>query len=88
MKTKHTKQLNLFEDGRNEWEATRQYQDKVTKIIREVKDKYASILLNEPNWINRIFIKLRRRNEIVNKIDELSSAKNLYATDNSMLLFN
>ena len=88
MKTKQTRQLNLFAGGRDEWEETGEYRDKVNKIIREVTDKYSPALSNEPNWIKRIFIKLRLRNEIRKKIDELSSTKNLHTIDSSSLLFD
>ena len=88
MNAKQTRQLNLFDGGKDQWEETREYQDRVGKIIREVTDKYSSTLLNEPNWIKRLFIKLRRRNEIRNRINELSSAKNLHAIDSAALLFD
>lgn len=78
MKTKQPKQINLIEDGKNEWEQTDEYKGRVSKIIKEVTDKYSSSLLTEKNWIKRLLIKLRRTIEIEQKIREVSSSKNLH----------
>ena len=79
MKAKPTKQINLFEGGKNEWEATAEYKERVRRIIKEVTNKYSAALLNERNWIKKFFIKLKIKIEIERRIDELSSSKNLHA---------
>jgi hypothetical protein len=75
-----TKQNNLFEGGRDEWEGTDAYRDKVIRIIKAVTDEYSVKLLNETNWFKRLRLKLRRKIEIKRKIDELSSSGNLHIT--------
>jgi len=85
MKAKQSKHMNLFEGGKNEWEETDEYKEKVSKIIEEVTDRYSAILLSERNWIKRFLIKLRRKNEIGRKINELSSSKNLHTKGSSVL---
>jgi hypothetical protein len=78
MKAKQARRISLTADGKDEWEMTEEYKDKVAKIIIEVRDKYSVVLLNERNWIKRFLMKLRFEIEIGRKINELSSPRNLH----------
>lgn len=79
MKAKHNRRINLTEWGKDEWEMTEEYRQKVNKIITEVTDKYAGPLADEKNWLKRFMLKFRRGAEIRKEVDKLSSMKNLHA---------
>ena len=79
MKTKDTRRISLFECGKDEWEGSAEYREKVGKIVQEITDKYSAILDNEMSWFKRILIRIRRGNEIRKEVDKLSSLKNLHA---------
>lgn len=79
MKTKNTRRINLFECGKDEWEGTAEYREKVGKIVQEITEKYSGVLDNEKSWLKRILLRIRRGNEIRKEVDKLSSMKNLHA---------
>ena len=78
MKTKQTNQINLFDGGRDEWEQTSEYRNRLNKIVREVTDKYSTSLSTERNWLKRLLIQIKLKREIQRQINELSSSKNLH----------
>lgn len=71
-------QISLIEGGRDRWEGTDQYKHEVGKIVRAVRTKYSQSLSNEKKSIKRFLIKVRMWIEIGNKIDGLSSSRNLH----------
>lgn len=79
MKRICVRKINIIENGRNEWEMTDEYNDKVRKIVEEITARYSLQLLNEKNWIRRLVIKIRLELEISKRISELSSSRNLHA---------
>jgi hypothetical protein len=78
MKTNTPDKSNLFEGGRDEFEGTNEYNNKVNEIIKEVTDKYSSTLSDERHWVRRLLIKLKLKLEITKRIQALSSSKNLH----------
>ena len=78
MKTKISGKNNLVDDGKANWERTDEFNKKVHEIKRDLSEKYAPILLAEKNWFKRILMKIRLWREMKEKIDELSSWKNLH----------
>jgi len=80
MKIKTTRQINLIEQGKNNWESTTEFNKRVDEIRRNVLDKYSPILSTEKNWFKRQIINIRLWLEMKKRIDELSSWKNLHVT--------
>ena len=70
--------LNIINNGDVQWKSTNEYKRKVDEIKKEVNDKYSFILLNEKNWMKRLFIEIRLWIETRKRIQELSSLKNLH----------
>jgi hypothetical protein len=85
MKTQQTKPVSLIEGGKDEWEMTEDYRKNVTRIVRDVSDKYSALLTNEKNWIKRLLIKIRLTVDIERKVNALSSLRNLHATNTTGL---
>jgi hypothetical protein len=54
MKTKPMKPVSLIEGGREEWESTEEYRNRLISIIKEVSDKYSAGLTNEKNVEKKI----------------------------------
>lgn len=73
------KSSNLTEDGRFEWERTAEYAIRVRKIIKEGREKYSPMLLNEKNRFKKMLIRFRRWDEIRRRVNEISSDRNLHA---------
>jgi len=78
MKTKTSHQNNLIEEGKDNWESTNEYRNKVDVICKELSDKYSLILSAKKNWFRRLLIRIRFWREKTRKINELSSWKNLH----------
>jgi len=78
MKAKTSHQNHLTEGGKNNWESTNEYKNKVNEICRELSDKYSLILSTEKNWFKRLLLRIHFWREKTRKIDELSSWKNLH----------
>jgi len=78
MKTKTFYQNNLIAEGKDNWECTNEYKNKVNEICRALSDKYSLILSAEKNWLGRLIIRGRFWREKTRKINELSSWKNLH----------
>ena len=78
MKTKRVGQSNIIEGGRGCLENTIEFKRKVAVIKKDVQYEYSISLLNERNWVRRIFIVIRREIETRRRIAELSSLKNLH----------
>lgn len=79
METSNPGKIKLMEGGRDEFERTNEFMNKVAEIRKGVTDKYSPILSNERNWLGRLFIKVKIEIEIRKKIQALSSLKNLHA---------
>ena len=67
MKIKPTRQINLIDEGKDNWESTDEFNKKVNEIRRELLDKYSLVLSTEKNWFKRQFIKIRLWLEIEEK---------------------
>ena len=78
METNNPDKCKLIEGGRNEFERTKEFMNKVAEIRKEVTDKYSPTLSNERNWLSRLFIKVKIEIEIRKRIHALSSLKNLH----------
>jgi type III secretory pathway component EscV len=79
MKTKKTNKLKLHEGGRDEFEGTDEFINKVEEIRKDLTEKYSQKLSNERNWVRRFSIKVKLEVEIRKRIRALSSLKNLHA---------
>src|SRR5688500_1366860 len=86
MKLIQRKPMSLREGGKDEWEQTEEYREKVATITKEVRDSYSTMLSTQKSWIGRLVIKLKQTMEIKRRISELSSFKNLHAIGGSSLL--
>lgn len=71
--------FNLIEGGRDEFERTNEFVNKVAEIKKDVAEKYSLTISNERNWLRRLFIKIKLEIEIRKRIQALSSLKNLHA---------
>lgn len=78
MKSKRVVQSNIIEGGRGRLENAIEFKRKVAVIKKNVQDEYSITLLNERNWVRRIFIIIRREVETRRRMAELSSLKNLH----------
>lgn len=78
MKSKRVVQSNIIEGGRGRLENAIEFKRKVAVIKKDVQDEYSITLLNERNWVRRIFIIIRREVETRRRMAELSSLKNLH----------
>jgi hypothetical protein len=79
METSDPDKFKLIDGGRDEFERTHEFMNKVAEIRKDVTDKYSPILFNERNWLGRLFIKVKIEIEIRKRIQALSSLKNLHA---------
>ena len=79
--SKTNKKFKLFEGGRDEFERTSEFMNKVEEIRKDITDKYSQKLSNERNWVRRFIIKVKLEIEIRKRIQALSSWKNLHATN-------
>ncbi len=78
MKIKTTGKNSLFEEGKANWESTDDFNRKINDIRRDLSEKYSPLILAEKNWFMRLLIKICRWRDMKEKIDELSSLKNLH----------
>ncbi|MEQ9442048.1 MAG: hypothetical protein RIG62_23615 [Cyclobacteriaceae bacterium] len=72
----------IIADGRERFERTPEFANKVEEIKKEVNQKYALILLSERSWIRQQLTKIKLRIEVKRRIEELSSSKNLHLNCN------
>ena len=82
MKTSKPANFELFEGGRDEFERTSEFMNKVEEIRKDLTDKYSQKLSNERNWVRRFIIKIKLEIEIRKSVRALSSLKNLHAINN------
>ena len=82
MKTNKPDKFKLFEGGKEEFERTDGFLNKVEEIRREVTNKYSKELSNERSWVRRFLIKVKLEIEIRKRIRALSSMKNLHIIKN------
>jgi hypothetical protein len=82
MQTRKKEKFKLFEGGRDEFERTAEFMNKVAEIRKEVTDKYSQKLSNKRSWVTRFFTKVRLEIEIRKRIQALSSLKNLHVINN------
>ena len=85
MKVRQRTRISLTADGKDVWEQTEAYKKNVAKIEKEVAEKYSNVLSAEKNWIKRFLIRIRVQVEIANRIDEVSSSRNLHFGASSLL---
>ena len=85
MKVRQRTRISLTADGKDVWEQTEAYKENVAKIEKEVAEKYSNVLSAEKNWIKRFLIRIRVQVEIANRIDEVSSSRNLHFGASSLL---
>ena len=78
MKTPRPDKFKLIEGGRDEFERTSEFMNKVEEIRKDLTDKYSQKLSKERNWIRRFLIKVKLELEIRKRIRALSSLKNLH----------
>jgi hypothetical protein len=81
METSNPDKLKLIERGRDEFERTNEFRNKVEEIRKDVTAKYLPTLSNEANWLGRLFIKVKIVIEKGKRIRALSSPKNLHAVN-------
>ena len=79
METNKPDKFKLIEGGRDEFEKTSEFMNRVEEIRKELTEKYSQKLSNERNWVRRFLIKVKLEIEIRKKIRMLSSLKNLHA---------
>ena len=79
METDKPSKFKLIEGGRDEFERTNEFRNKVEEIRKDVTAKYLLTLSNEKNWLRRLLINVKIEIEIRKKIQALSSVKNLHA---------
>jgi hypothetical protein len=79
MKQDKPDKFSLIEGGREEFESTSEFNNKVDEIEKELTDKYSLILLNERNWVRRLLMRVKLKIEIRKRVQALSSLKNLHA---------
>jgi hypothetical protein len=82
METSKPDKLKLFKGGRDEFERTDEFMNRVEEIKKDLKDKYSQKLSNERKWVKRFLIKVKLEIEIRKRIRALSSLKNLHAINN------
>jgi len=82
METNKPAKFNLIENGRDEFERTNEFRNKVAEIRKDVTAKNLPILSNQRTWLGRLFINVKIEMEIRKRIDALSSTKNLHAINN------
>jgi len=80
METSKPDKFKLHEGGRDEFESTDEFMNKVEEIRKGLTAKYSQKLSNERNWIKRFLIKVKLEIEIRKRIRALSSLENLHAT--------
>jgi len=78
MEASNPDKFKLIEGGRDEFERTNEFRNKIEEVRKDVTDKYLPILSNERNWLGRLFIKVKIEIEIRKRIQALSSPKNLH----------
>jgi len=81
METSNPNKFKLVDGGRDEFEGTNEFRNKVEEIRKAVTAKYLPILSNERNWLGRLFIKVKIEIEIRKRIQALSSSKNLHVVN-------
>ena len=81
METSNPNKFKLVDGGRDEFEGTNEFRNKVEEIRKDVTAKYLPILSNERNWLGRLFIKVKIEIEIRKRIQALSSSKNLHVVN-------
>ena len=81
METRKPNKLKLFEGGRDEFEGTNKFRNRVAEIRGDLTEKYSLTLSNERNWLRRLLIKVKLEIDIRKRIHELSSVKNLHAVN-------
>ena len=79
METSDPDKFKFFQGGRDEFERTEEFMNKVEEIRKELMEKYSQKLSNERNWLRRFFISVKLEIEIGKRIRALSSLKNLHA---------
>ena len=79
MKTTRPDKFNLIEGGKDVFERTNEFVNKVSEIRKELTDEYSMILSNERNWVRSLLIKIKLEIAIRKRIQTLSSFKNLHA---------
>ena len=82
METSKLDKFKLIEGGRDEFERTSDFINKVEEIRKDLTDKYSQKLSNERNWVTRFIIKIKLEIEIRKRVRALSSLKNLHAINN------
>ena len=82
MKTTKPDKFKLHEGGKDEFESTDEFMNKVEEIRKDLTEKCSQKLSNERNWVMRFLIKVKLEIEIRKRIHALSSLKNLHAIDN------
>jgi len=81
METSNPDKFKLIEGGRDEFERTNEFRNKVEEIRKDVMAKYFPILSTERNWLGRLFIKTKIEIEIRKRIEALTSLKNLHVVN-------
>ena len=82
METSKPDKYKLFEGGRDEFEGTDEFINKVEEIRKDLTDKYSQKLSKERNWVRRFIIKIKLEIEIRKRVRALSSLKNLHGINN------
>ena len=81
MEASNPDKFKLIEGGRDEFERTNEFRNKIEEVRKDVTDKYLPILSSERNWLGRLFIKIKIEIEIRKRIQALSSPKNLHVVN-------
>ena len=68
----------IIADGRERFERSPEFANKVKEIKEEVNQQYALILLSERSWVRQQLIKIKLRIEVKRRIAKLSSSRNLH----------
>jgi hypothetical protein len=72
------KSLKLVSSGKEKWESTTEFIDKVAVIKKEVWEKHAGVLFRGKNPFKKIWIQILILVEIRRRIERISSHKNLH----------
>jgi len=82
METTRSDKFKLHEGGRDEFESTDEFMNKVEKIRKDLTEKYSQNLSNERNLLKRLLITVKLEIDIRKRIQTLSSLKNLHVINN------
>ena len=75
---RNTKSYKLVSWGKEEWESTTEFTNKVAAIKKEVRAKHAGTLAKEKNLFKKLRIQILILIEIRSRIEQISSHKNLH----------